>query len=375
VVRLHDIVNFNCDASCLSAEAWIGALRGGERSALFRWLRLYVDRARPVALGFTGASLADIAAYNPEAIALLRSAPEVFQILWRPFAHDLPFFRTEPGFCLNLDLGRAVAERLLGRISPIFLPPEFMQTNRQTRLLAERGAAASMIMASRFNGEIGPTLPTRPFRLRGIPDGALACIPARGELTKVYLSSLQLLDPDIWTGALAAIHTGVLWRDGESSFLLPDGIERERFWLDNSVADWSHLPVPEEGEIADTPLLGYPVHPFAAWMDEMSMLWFLQRVRALEQRVLEDRQPIGIARWLDCINSDILSAVEKRSPVISLRPLGGGAPGSFRIARSARGFEGEALLEAAEKGMAATGDEAWQMKARSRERMVHDLLR
>lgn len=352
----------------------MAALLGGEQSQLCRWLRLYLDMRRPIAIGFTGATLADIAAFNPEAIVLLRDAPGIFQILWRPFAHDLPFFRTEAGFDLNVTLGRRIAEQLIGRVSPIFLPPEFMQTNRQTTLLSNHGAEASIVMASRFNGEIGAELPSTPFRLRGIPHGLLACIPVTGLLTKAYLSSLQLLDQSSWAAAAAPLETAVMWRDGESPFLLPDGLERERLWLANSQGDWGHLPVPLRGETENSVTMGYPVHPFSAWMNEMSMLWFVQRVRELEQRMIGDRSAGTVARWLNCINSDILSAVEKRSPMVSLRPCNGGAPESFRIARSPRGFEGEALLEAAESGRTFAGSDAWSRKAQARERAVHGLI-
>ena len=372
VIRLYDVINFNCDASCLDSEAWMAAMAGGMDSAFCRWLRLYVRLERPVALGLTGATLCDLQSFNPEAIALIRDNPAIFQVIWRPFAHDLPFFRTEPGFEYNVRLGRRAAEALLGRVDPIFLPPEFMQTNRQTALLAEQGARATMVMASRFNTEVVQALPSEPFSLQGIPDGDLACIPAAGPITKAYLQCMQMLDIDIWDRAVDGAHSLVLWRDGESPFLIPDGVERERFWLERAQVERAHLPVPETPAVPGT--FTYPVHPFSAWMDEMSMLWFIQRVRDLEANVMAAPTAAGVARWLHCINSDILSAVEKRSPVVQLRSMDGDRAEGYRITRSSRGFEGEALLVAAERGGTPAGERGWERKARARERMIDGLL-
>jgi len=375
VTKLYDVVNFNSDASCLDAKAWLAALEGGEQSHLCKWLMLYIEYNKPVGIGFTGATLADIHTFNSEALLLLRKNPEIFQIIWRPFAHDLPFFRTDEGFRLNLTLGRLAAQHLIGRVSPIYLPPEFMQTNRQTALLAQNGAEATFIFAGRFKNEIKMMLPESPFLLKGIPDGILECIPVTSDLTKAYLSSIQLLDKSIWQNALANLSSAVVWRDGESSFLLPDGLERERFWLEVSGESREHIKVSEINELDSLQGYSYPVHPFSAWMNEMSMFWFVQRIRDLEQRVISTNSAITIARWLNCINSDILSAVEKRSPVVQLRGLRNDIVENYRIKRSDRAFEGEALLEMAEKNYDVKGDAIWQKRALAREQLVCNLLR
>lgn len=370
---LYDVVNFNGDASCLDSDYWLSILDGGERSQLFRWLRLYVDLGKPMVLGFTGATLADIGTFNPESLALLRQFPDIFQIISRPFAHDLPFFRTDEGFRLNLTLGRRVAEHLIGRVSPFYLPPEFMQTNRQTAILVEFDIKATFIMATRFRERHSRQIPQRPFYLRGIPGGDVICMPASGILTQAYLASIQISDQSIWKSEVSPFDSVILWRDGESSFLLPDGLERERRWLANTSEIRKHLKLPLAASLIPH-TKGYPIHPFSAWLHEMSMLWFIQRVRELENRVMESMSPLGIARWLHCINSDILSAVEKGVPVVQLRCLTSNTIQSYPIARSDRGLEGEALLEKAEKGGDMHSEHTWQKKALVREKLVCELL-
>lgn len=372
MTALIDVVNFNGDSSCMDSARWLEVLSGGERSQLFRWLRLYIDLGKPIVLGFTGSTLADIGAFNPEALPLLRCYPDVFQIIIRPFAHDLPFFRTEEGFRLNLTLGRRVAEHLIGRVAPIYLPPEFMQTNQQTALLADLGVQSTFIMASRFRERHVKHIPDNSFIVKGIPTGELICVPALGALTQAYLATIQVLDSSMWSGTLSSCEMAVVWRDGESSFLLPDGLEREEIWLKCSDESRWHL----NGSIAvhQTQAVSYPIHPFSAWMNEMSMLWFILRVRDLEKRALDSMSPLDIARWLHCINSDILSAIEKDTPVVQLRALETGVLHSHAIFRSDRGYEGEALLEMAEKGGVMPRDQAWQLKALAREKLIHELL-
>ncbi len=72
---LVDIVNFNADASCLSAQRWLEALRGGAESELCAWLGGYVETKSRVTLGFIGGTLADIAILNHEAVDLINAHP------------------------------------------------------------------------------------------------------------------------------------------------------------------------------------------------------------------------------------------------------------------------------------------------------------
>ena len=110
------------------------------------------------------------------------------------------------------------------------------------------------------------------------------------------------------------------WRDGESAFLLPDTVNREAAWLsgesqhivryhlgDHAGDDIEHPYVIRDDRYIDS----YPVHSFSAWIKEMKMYWFIQRLQKIE----EELSSIDAFRrhvWLQAINSDILSVAEKR---------------------------------------------------------------
>jgi hypothetical protein len=362
LTRLVDVVNFNADASCLAAGEWLAILKGGERSRLCRWLGIFVELRRPVVLGFIGGAIADMAAFNPEAIALINANPSVFDLVLRPFSHDVGLLRSERGFILNLNLGRAVARREFSYVNEFFLPPEFMLTNSQVKNLADHGSTGTFLNPTRFKEEIRQRLPKIPFTLEGVLGSQLPCIPFEGTLTLAYLDALHNFDPAPWAEAVrsAGVTQVFTWRDGESCFLVPDGIERERHWLAGEPSDIQRetlrsalngLHFASSHELPADTSRSYPVHSFSAWFKEFRMLGFLDRLARIEARL--DTLPRDLlVVWLQAINSDILSAVEKDSPIISLLSL----PGSGQtktlhtIWRSERGFEGEdylALLEAA----------------------------
>jgi len=83
------------------------------------------------------------------------------------------------------------------------------------------------------------------------------------------------------------------------------------------------------------------------------MVGFISRIQRIEERLAEV-SPEQLRSWLMVINSDILSAVEKPSPVVIMRSSAQ-CPQAFEytIARSERGFEGEEYLAILER---AVGD-------------------
>jgi hypothetical protein len=362
MTRLVDVVNFNADASCLAAAEWLAILEGGRHSRLCSWLNIYVALRRPVVLGFVGGAVADMATFNPEAIALINANPEVIELVLRPFSHDIGLLRSTAGFNLNLKLGRAVTRREFSHINDFFLPPEFMLTNSQVKSLADCGMAGVFLNATRFKEETRHRIPTVPFLLEGVLESSIRCIPFQGALTKEYLDALHSFDATPWNEALLATReTPVFaWRDGESCFLIPDGLERERSWLQGESPNihretlrtaLAGLAFKAHDHLSVAAAPSYPVHSFSAWFKEFRMLGFLRRLERIEDRL--DSLPSDLlVIWLQAINSDVLSAVEKDSPVVSLTPrIGNGAsPSRFTIWRSERGFEGEdylALLDAA----------------------------
>jgi hypothetical protein len=355
-----DLVNFNADASCLSSARWLAALDGREHSEFCRWLRFYVDGNKAVTLGLTGATVADLAAHNPEAIALINGHPQVFELIVRPFSHDVSLARSSNGFLLNLGLGSAILQLHFPAITPFFLPPEFMLSSEQVALLAEQGILGIFVNSQRLAPGTRERVPTFPYQVRGVRGIDLRCVPVSGNLTQLYLDALHNYDSGPWRQAILqnANEVVISWRDGESPFLVPDGMSREGWWLQHegdiprchlNATDWNFAA----NETLESSLLrSYPVHSFLAWMKEFRMMGYLLRLQRLEETMARF-QGDSIGLWLQAINSDILSSVEKRSPVVRLKK----APEheeyfEYTILRSERGFEGEewlCLLEQAQE--------------------------
>jgi hypothetical protein len=357
--NIVDVVNFNADASCLSTEAWFGIMGGGSSSQLCQWLRLYVEMGKKVVLGFTGATIADMAAFNPEAIQLVKTHPAVFQLIARPFAHDIALLRSESGFKTNLDLGLRVIKREFDAFSPNFLPPEFMLTNEQVDILARHGIRGTFINPDRFPKELKLRIPQRPYILKGAFDAALNCIPFAGHCTSEYLKSIQLFDCAGWNEAISSANgeTVFTWRDGESAFFLPNCIDREACWLagESGEITRNHLDETKQDFLPNADLehsqyRSYPVMSFLPWMREFRMLSFVNRLVRLEHSLSTDGMDDSIFSWVMAIGSDIFSAIEKKSPVIqSKRWRGDEVTSAFTIMRTERGFEGEEYLILAEK--------------------------
>jgi hypothetical protein len=79
-------------------------------------------------------------------------------------------------------------------------------------------------------------------------------------------------------------------------------------------------------------------------MKEFRMLGYLSAIEKFETQ-LESLAPLSRFLWLQAINSDVLSAVEKASPTVRLRPYPAREPPEdyfdYQILRTERGFEGE----------------------------------
>jgi hypothetical protein len=352
MTTLIDLVNFNADGSCLDAGAWLLALRGGEAAPFHRWLVLYVELRKKVVLGLTGATIADVATFNPRAIELINEHPEVFELIVRPFSHDIPLLRSRLGFLRNLELGLEIATRELRDVTRFYLPPEFMLTNEQVALLDERGITGVAVNAARFSHELQQRIPDVPYKVRGLDGRTLNCLPVHGILTQRYLDALHVHDAGPWCTAIRELGRDrlVSWRDGESSFLLPDGLQRERCWLQGERGvERVHLRESREDyvepdRLPDRAYHSYPVHSFTAWMKEFRMLGYIGRIQRLEEE-LPDFDVDELALWLQAINSDVLSAVEKRSPVVALtRSPDARETTSYTLLRSERAFEGEEYL-------------------------------
>lgn len=358
--NLVDVVNLNADASCLSSAWWLKILDGGKGSYFCQWLSSYLHHDKKVSLGITGATVSDIANFNPEAIDLINSNRKIFEIVLRPYSHDIGLLRTKSGFEKNLEVGMKVLRKEFNTYTNYFLPPEFMLTNEQLSVLAQSKVDGTFINPVRFKEEIKLRLPAKPYLIRGLFGTELKCIPFHERLTQAYLDGIHMFDSKSWNKVIESSQINELygWRDGESSFFLPDGNKRESTWLKKESQKVNRVFLAESTKGVDfLPNSGlierhyhyYPVHSFTAWMKEFRMMGFLNKIEKIENN-LANLSATEIYLWLQVINSDILSAIEKDSPLISIK-MNEKSPRKTKhtIWRSERGVEGEEILSMLEK--------------------------
>ena len=346
-----DIVNFNADASCLSSSIWLDALQGGTTSKICQWLELFVRNNKKVSLGFTGSTLADIKKFNPDAINIINEKKDIFEIILRPWSHDISLYRTDSLFIYNVELGIRTIKSEFDSVSDYYLAPEFMMTSRQIELISKMGIEAIFINPDRYQNDIKRRIIPTPHIVYGTSESTIKCIVIHGKTTQKYLSSCQLNDPKIWDKFIQDFPDDLIfsWRDGESFLLIPDGLSREESLLQGESENINRKKLQsleinyEDSSLYDRSYYkSYPIHSFTAWIKEMKMMWYVDRIRKIENNFskLSDLQ---ITLLLQLINSDILASVEKISPKIKLNIKG--AIEDFIIYRSERGFEGEDYLQ------------------------------
>jgi hypothetical protein len=346
-----DIVNFNADASCLSSSIWLDALQGGTISKICQWLELFVRNNKKVSLGFTGSTLADIKKFNPDAINIINGKKDIFEIILRPWSHDISLYRTDSLFIYNVELGIRTIKSEFDFVSNYYLAPEFMMTSRQIELISKMGIEAIFINPDRYQNDIKRRIIPTSHIVYGTSESNIKCIAIHGETTQKYLSSCQLNDPKIWDKFIQDFPYDLIfsWRDGESFLLIPDGLSREESLLQGESENINRKKLQsleinyEDSSLYDRSYYkSYPIHSFTAWIKEMKMMWYVDRIRKIENNFskLSDLQ---ITLLLQLINSDILASVEKISPKIKLKIKG--MIEDFIIYRSERGFEGEDYLQ------------------------------
>jgi len=346
-----DIVNFNADASCLSSSIWLDALQGGTNSKICQWLELFVRNNKKVSLGFTGSTLADIKKFNPDAINIINEKKDIFEIILRPWSHDISLYRTDSLFIYNVELGIRTIKSEFESVSNYYLAPEFMITSRQVELISKMAIEAIFINPDRYQNDIKRRIIPTPHIVYGTSESTIKCIAIHGRTTQKYLSSCQLNDPKIWDKFIQDFPDDLIfsWRDGESFLLIPDGLSREEYLLQGESDNINRKKLQsleinyEDSSLYDRSYYkSYPIHSFTAWIKEMKMMWYVDRIRKIENNFskLSDLQ---ITLLLQLINSDILASVEKISPKIKLKIKG--VIEDFIIYRSERGFEGEDYLQ------------------------------
>tara|TARA_R100001163_G_C5064012_1_gene201462 strand:+ start:1852 stop:3009 length:1158 start_codon:yes stop_codon:yes gene_type:complete len=343
--QFADVVNLNADASCLSVSRWLSCLEGGENSCLYKWLDGYRQLEKKINLGATGATLADIAIGNPEAITLIKNNPEIFEVVGRPYAHDIATTRSSRGFEFNMQVGLKVIKKLFNVKPKWYLPPEFMVTPQQISLLSRSGFEGIFILPGRFSERDHQKLPATAFKVRGTAHSKLSCLPCKWSLTKDYLSAIQgLVSDDFYTNLRQSKdYVEVLWRDGESPFLLPDTEIRERNWLEAQPTDIERVFLSElnisfylQGDYF------YPLHSFQNWMEDLKLLGYLHNLQIVEKD-LENLSLWKKVFWLELIGSDILSSIEKPDPIIQLKDVHTEKYTEYVLERSHRYYEAQDL--------------------------------
>ena len=346
-----DIVNFNADASCLPSSIWLEALKGGTNSVICQWLSLFIKNKRKVTLGFTGSTIADIKIFNPDAIKIINENKDIFEIILRPWSHDISLYRTDSLFIYNVELGIRTIKSEFESVSNYYLAPEFMITSRQIELISKMGIEAIFINPDRYQNDIKRRVIPTSHIVYGTSESNIKCIAIHGETTQKYLSSCQLNDPKIWDKFIQDFPYDLIfsWRDGESFLLIPDGLSREEYLLQGESENINRSKLHsleinyEDSSLYDLSYYkSYPIHSFTAWIKEMKMMWYIDRIGKIENNYFEltDFQKTLL---LQMINSDILASVEKISPKIKLKVKD--LIEDFIIYRSERGFEGEDYLQ------------------------------
>jgi hypothetical protein len=325
-MALIDVVNFNADASCLSSAKWLRCIEGGRDSLLVRALSAFVRTGRKVNVGFTGATAADIAHFNPEAIALINAHPEVFEIVARPFAHDNALLRLPAGFRYNVESGLATLRHHFVRVGDFYLAPEIMITGEQIHILHELGIRGVFVHKGRYDVSVARHIPDQPFTVHGTFSTPMRCVPfADKTLESSYLRALHgTTSARDWAteARRASERYCAIWRDGESSLLHPLEPQHEAAMLDEErAAGVDRAFLSELGDAnataPDGTLRYFPLHSMKPWLEAMKLFWYVDRVRHIEQSL--DRLDERVKRfWLLTINSDILSAAEKSSPVVDV---------------------------------------------------------
>jgi len=345
-----DIINFNADASCLPSRVWLDSLRGGKNSKIYQWLSLFVKNNKKISLGIIGSTLADIKKYNPDAIHIINENKAIFEIILRPWSHDISLFRTDSFFIFNVELGIKSIKSEFESVSNYYLAPEFMITSKQIELIKSMDVEAIFINPERYQNDIKERIIPIPHIVYGTSGTSMKCITIKEDSTQKYLSSCQLFDPKIWDQFIQDSPDEMIfsWRDGESFLLIPDGLSREESWLKGESNNFNRDQLHSiKIKYEDSSLLeqkfykSYPINSFKAWIKEMKMMWYIDRTNMIEKKYMElsDFQKTLL---LQLINSDILASEEKISPKIKL--LKNGEIEDFTIYRSERRFEGEDFL-------------------------------
>ena len=373
-MSLLDIVNVNADASCMSSNKWLRSLEGGENSRFCRLLDNYIKNERKVNIGLTGVTIKDLAAFNHEAIEKINSHPEIFEVVLRTFSHDLSPLRNSKGFRLNFEMGLEMIKNHFENTVDVFLQNEIMIRNQQIEEVYNKGIKAIFINPERYNSDVQALIPKSPFICHGTGNSELLTIPVADNLTLKYLDNLHRNKPRFnWANLVGDSNLNILWRDGESALLFPNGIEFEGMLFEEEkrqkverlfLSEKSDDLQKEAYARKDSQVIKhFPQHQLDHWLSDFKMIWLLQHLNQIE-RIIDKQTPIIQQLWLLTINSDIPASSEKKSIKIKVHPDVFKVPRSdiswdgvisdeknsiLHLLRSERFFEGEMYIDMLDK--------------------------
>jgi hypothetical protein len=306
---MFELVNFNGDASCLKRADFIHALKSNE---ILKWLHLYDISANPVSIGFTGTSLSDLALF---------SRSPVIESVARPFVHAISAYMPPILSSINILLGHFVERLLLERPLTCFLPAEFSLRMHDILTLCDLGFTSTF---HRYSPFLVPTSIDSSCQFSNTPFYPLLSLqhPCGSSLlslsidplgTAQYHNTVQLLNPESPTSSI--------WRDGESFLFLPNGLDREKYYLNvrkpclhthSFINLCSHINLPS--------LDYYPLRPLDPWIGDYSNKWFTNICTSLQASLLStDRCDIySLLIILLAQSSDLLASVSKPNVTVKL---------------------------------------------------------
>jgi hypothetical protein len=220
-----------------------------------------------------------------------------------------------------------------------------MLTSAQIMILREFNVKGIFIHPNRFDGHGKELIPKEPYYVAGIFKNKLPCIPFSTEATNAYLNAIHTFKYTEWNGLVSSVNV-YTWRDGESIFFLPNSIERENLWLESESNNIkrSFIENTDILNINDDRKCSYPIHSFKSWVENMKVYWFINRISHIENNI-QDMDYAKIMLWLQLINSDILSSIEKKNPIINIKlNKNETKEKSYMIKRQEKLSKGEELL-------------------------------
>lgn len=343
--KLVEVSNWNFDASMLFAEKELSLMEGEHESEICKGLKTYVKYEREVNLGPIGATVRDIAEFNPEAIDIINENTDIFEIIPRPYSHDLLILRTDKGFEKNVSKGLKILEEHFENVNTkYFLPPEIMLTSEQIKILSDLGFEGTFIHKSRYNPKIRKFIPDEPYIVEGVLGSELICIPFQDtNLRKVYHRILQgNMEPSSFSKHLKEIKHDTIfhWKDEETDYLNLEGvsirgkifedekknnIERKKLseidkYIEQCAEKYTDSDVRYSYQQGGT-LICYPRQSLNSWLGTLHGYPIQREVEKYELKIFdEDRKyPECIMNLLLlAMNSDIFSSTEKPNTDVSI---------------------------------------------------------